>query len=142
LGILLLFGAVISTLGYAVLITRLTAIYNPFTIISWQNGIGALWFLPLFFIFEFPGFNFSVISGDILLNLIYLTLFGSTLAYILFTYSIKKLGISIASLFTNVIPVFTAGFAAIFLKEQLDAIKIIGIIIVLSGLFLAQINRK
>jgi drug/metabolite transporter (DMT)-like permease len=142
LGILLLFGAVLSSLGYMVLITRLTSIYNSLTIISWQNAFGAIWFLPLFFIIEFPDFDYRIIDQKILLNLFCLTLFGSTLAYILFTYSIKKMGITLASMFTNVIPIFTAVFAVIFLNEELEKVKIIGIIIVLSGLFLAQIKRK
>jgi drug/metabolite transporter (DMT)-like permease len=142
IGVLLLFGAVASSLGYAVLITRLTIQYNSFTIISWQNAFGALWFLPLFFIFEFPKINITLINRHIFLNLIYLSFFGSTLAYILFTYSIKKLGITRASLFTNTIPVFTAIFSYFFLKEILEPIKITGIVIVLSGLFLAQIKKN
>jgi drug/metabolite transporter (DMT)-like permease len=141
LGILLLFGAVASSLGYVVLIVKLTTRYNSFTIIGWQNMFGALFFIPLFFIFEFPTIQLQAINIRIILNLIYLSVFGSTIAYILFTYSIKKIGITRSSLFTNIIPVFTGIFSYWFLDEHLDIWRVLGIVIVLTGLFLSQIKR-
>ena len=142
IGILLLFGAVLSTLGYAVIIVRLTKKYNSFTIISWQNLFGWILFLPLFFIFDFKHFQSANFTATIIVNLLYLALLGSTVAYIFFTYSIKNLGITKASLFANLIPIFTAIFAYYMLNEHLTYFKVFGIFIVVAGLLLSQRTRK
>lgn len=142
LGILLLCGAVFAALGYAVIIVKLTNKYNPFTIISWQNLLGALFFLPVFFIFDYKHFSQASFTPTIIKNLIYLSLFGSSLAYLFFTYAIKYLGVVKASMFTNVIPIFTAISAFYILHDAIDWVKWLGIFIVLCGLYLSQINRK
>jgi len=142
LGIFLLFMAVCSALVYSVIIVKLSHKYNSFTIISWQNLMGAIFFLPLFFIFEYHQVVHLHILPKIWLNLIYLAVFGSSVAYVFFTYSIKNLGVTRASMFTNVIPVFTAIFSFFVLGETLEGLKIIGIMVVLLGLFMAQFPKK
>jgi drug/metabolite transporter (DMT)-like permease len=141
LGVSLLFGAVASALAYSLVIVKLTNKYSSFTIISWQNSIGTLLFLPLFFIYEYENFTNTNFSPVVVFNLLYLAVFGSSVAYVLFTYSIKQLGIARASMFTNVIPVFTAMFAYIFLNESLSVVKWSGIVLVLMGLIFSQYNK-
>jgi drug/metabolite transporter (DMT)-like permease len=142
LGILILCGAVLAALAYSAIIVRLTCKYNSFTIISWQNLLGFIYFAPLFFIFDFEHFTEVQFTAPILLNLIYLSLFGSSLAYVLFTYAIKNIGISKASLFTNTIPIFTAFFAYLQFGETLSGFKMIGIGVVLTGLYMGQYKAK
>src|ERR1039457_5831951 len=55
-GIYFLGGAVLSALFYSVLLKKLTYRYTPLTIISLQNLIGVIFFLPLFLIFNVRGF--------------------------------------------------------------------------------------
>ena len=45
-------------------------------------------------------------------------------------------------MFTNIIPVFTAIFAFFVLDESLIVRKIIGIAVVVTGLFLSQIKNN
>ncbi|MCK9208093.1 MAG: DMT family transporter [Salinivirgaceae bacterium] len=137
-GILLLVGAVGAALGYSVIIVKLANKYSSFTIISWQNLFGACCFLPLFFIFDWNHVSIQDIDRRILLNLIYLAFFGSSLAYVFFTYAIKNIGITKASLFTNTIPVFTAAFAFFIFGETISVFKIVGIGVLLVGLFIGQ----
>lgn len=138
IGIILLIGSVVASLGYSVVIVKLTNSYSSVNIIGWQNTIGAFLFLPLFIIFDLPGFSLSQINLITALNLFYLSLFGSSLAYVCFTYSIKQIGVTRASLFTNTIPIFTAIFAYIRLGETLDIAQVFGIVLTLTGLFLGQ----
>lgn len=141
-GIFLLCGAVFAALGYAVIIVKLTNKYNPFTIISWQNLLGALFFFPIFLIFDRKYFVQANFTPSLIKNLIYLSLFGSSLAYLFFTYAIKYLGVIKASMFTNIIPIFTAILAFYVLHDTIDLVKWLGIFIVLCGLYLSQINKK
>ncbi len=141
-GILLLLMAVFSTLGYSVLVNKLAHKYNAYTIVSYQSLFGLLAFIPLFFTFEFhktweTGFIWEAISP-----IIYLAVFGSSVAFILFTYSIKILGITRSGIFTNIIPVFTAFFSFAFYGERLLGINYLGIIIVVLGLYIAQLKFK
>ena len=142
LGVLILAGAVLAALGYSVIIVKLAGKYSSFTIISWQNLFGLVYFLPFFLIIDWPAFSFASIDKRILLNLVYLAFFGSSLAYVFFTYSIRNLGITTASLFTNTIPVFTSLFAYFLLGEVLPLFNRLGIAVLLIGLFMGQIKRK
>ena len=70
--------------------------------------------------------------------IIKLAVFGSTLAFILFTQVIRNVGLSVANLYANFIPVFTTIVAYFVLDEAITIRKVIGIVIVISGLLLSQ----
>ncbi len=139
-GILLMLLAVFSAAGYTLMVKKLTEKYNAFSITAYQNIIGSLWFLPLFLIFESRDFLPSRHSVEALVNLGYLAVFGSSLAFILFNYAVKVLGATKTEIFANIIPVLTAVFAYFMLGEDLGFQKLFGIAVVLSGLFLAQLR--
>ena len=141
-GVLLMLLAVIAALGYSLTLRTLTSKYNVFTIITYQNTLGALYFLPLFLIFEFDHFMSVGVNLKLMIPIIELAVFGSTIAFLLFTYSVKHLGVTSANAFTNAIPVLTAVFAYFLRDEILTPIKMVGIAVVVSGLFLSQVPRE
>jgi drug/metabolite transporter (DMT)-like permease len=63
-------------------------------------------------------------------------------AFILFAYSVSRMGITKANVFSNCIPVFTAIFSFMLIGEKLTIQNVIGMVIVLGGLFMSQINHK
>ena len=65
----------------------------------------------------------------------------STVSFIFIVYFIKKMGLINANIFANIIPVFTAIIAYFVLKESFDLKKIIGIVVVICGLFISQIPQ-
>ncbi|RUT79353.1 DMT family transporter [Ancylomarina longa] len=138
LGVALMFLAVGSAIAYSIVLKNLAAKYNPITLISYQNLIGIVLFLPLFFIFEFQDFIHAKPTIDVLISLFELAIFASSLAFIFFTYGLNHIGITKTNTFINAIPVFTAIFAFFVLDEILNFQKITGIAIVISGLFLSQ----
>jgi len=141
-GILFLLLAVVAAVAYSVYLLKLTSRYNTLTIITYQNTIGIFYFLPFFLIFEYNHFKEVPITMELAIPLLELAIFASSFAFILFTYGIRKLGISKANTFSNLIPVFTAVFAFFRLGEDLNLQKIIGVFIVMGGLYLSQFNRK
>jgi drug/metabolite transporter (DMT)-like permease len=52
------------------------------------------------------------------------------------------MGISKANVFSNCIPVFTALFSFLLMGEKLSIQNIIGMVIVIAGLFLSQFDRR
>lgn len=141
-GILLMLVAVLSAVGYTLMVKKLTERYNAYTITTYQNIFGTIFFLPLFLIFEYREFLFSAHSFKAIINLGYLAVFGSSLAFILFNYGVKVLGATRTEIFANIIPILTAIFAFFMLGEDLGFQKLLGIAVVLSGLFIAQIKSR
>ena len=142
LGVALLFFAVVAAIGYSVLLKKLSERYSALAIITYQNMLGVLYFLPIFLVFDLDHFlqvqpDFTLVS-----SLIQLSVFASSLAYIFYTIVVRNIGISKTNVFTNTIPVFTAIFSYIFIAEMMGINKIAGIIIVISGVFLTQLGNK
>lgn len=140
-GIMLLFFAVLSSLGYSVIIKNLSLKYSALTIIAHQNAIGALYFLPLFFFFDFNHFAHVVPTFSQVSALFQLAIFASSGAYFFYIISIREIGVVRANIFTNTIPIFTAIFSYFILAERFSFNKIIGMLIVISGVVISQIKR-
>lgn len=141
-GLLFLALAVVSAIAYSVMVVKLGGKYNVYSLITYQNTIGILMFLPLFFVLDWQSFVESEINMRVAGSLAALSIFASTLAFMLFTYGIQKIGITKANSFANIIPVFTAFFAWLIIDELLTFLNIIGIVIVVAGLFISQIKFK
>lgn len=142
LGVGLEFMAVFSAIAYAIILKSLASRYNTLTIIAYQNIIGIVLFLPLWLIFDFNTFINTPYHPQAFRAIILLAVFSSTLAFVFFTQSIREIGVTRSNTFINLIPVFVAIFSFFILKEQLGMQKVVGIIIVVTGLFMSQIRRK
>jgi drug/metabolite transporter (DMT)-like permease len=139
-GILLMMLAVCGAIGYSVCVKKLSERYNFFTIVAWQNFIGAIYFIPFFLLFN-PGmekmFTYPI---ETYIPVFKMAIFASTLAFLFFTMGIGKIGITRANIFVNIIPVFVAILSFLLLGERFTWIKIIGIGIVITGLLLSQLG--
>ncbi|MBS3806559.1 MAG: DMT family transporter [Bacteroidales bacterium] len=141
LGVLLLFLAVAAGIGYSIVVKKLSGKYNAVSIVTYHNIIGIFFYLPLFLIFDWKHFISVGFQPQAVLPLLELAIFGSSLAFIFFTFSINKIGVTKSNAFTNAIPVLTAIFAFFLLGETLTVIKMGGIALVIAGLFMSQIKR-
>jgi drug/metabolite transporter (DMT)-like permease len=140
-GAVLVFGAVIAALGYAVFVKYIMHRYNATTLVFYQNFIGLLYFIPCFFILDWPyieniNLTFSAISA-----LIQLAVLASLVAFIFYSNAVKVLGVTKAGVFCYIIPVLTALFAFFMVDERLTVIQWIGMSIVVSGLFISQLIK-
>jgi drug/metabolite transporter (DMT)-like permease len=142
LGIALEFLAVVSAIFYTVVLKKLAVKYHPSAIITWQNIFGIIYFLPLWFIFEFNDFNTIPFNFTAFAGILKLSIFASCIAFIFYANSVKRLGINNVNIFINIIPVFTAIFAWYILDDPLTMRKFIGIIVVIFGLLIAQVKLK
>lgn len=142
LGILLLLFAVATAVTYSIFLKKLTTKYTAITIISVQNLFSAIYFLPLFVFFELRSFVSVQIDFTLISSLLALAVFCSTVAYIFFTMATHELGVNKTNVFSNLIPVFTAVFSYIILGELFTGQKLIGMAIVVLGLYLSQIKKS
>ena len=142
LGILFLLFAVASAIGFSIYLKKLSKRYSPFFIIATQNLIGVVYFLPFFIFFGFNEFLEIKPNFELLGSLFALAVFCSSLAFVAYTVATREIGVSKTNVFANLIPVFTGIFSYFIISEQLDSQKILGIVIVVSGLFFSQIKIK
>ncbi|MDR3046808.1 MAG: DMT family transporter [Bacteroidales bacterium] len=140
-GMLLAFLAVIAAVAYGFFIRKLSCEYNPVVLTAYQNIVALALFLPLFLILDIKnGFPDPIIllTSVNITNIMILSIFCSSIAFIFFIYGIQHLGLGKAVIFSNLIPVFTVIISIIFLKEQFTLAKCIGLFTVVIGVFLVQ----
>lgn len=141
LGLFLLFFAVGSALINIIFLKRLAVKYSSFTIIAVQNVLGALFFLPVFLVTGFTDLITIRPTWELAGALLALSVFGSTLAFLFYTSSVRAIGIARTAIFTNLIPVVTAISSYLILREVIDMSKIIGMLVVIAGLLMTQISN-
>lgn len=138
LGNFLEFLAMACAAGYTIVAKHLTYKFSAIFLTAAHAFIGTIFFLPLAFyeltttpfVFKLEGFLWTAYLGVIV------TLGG----YGLYNYSLTKINASKASIFMNLIPVFTLVLAYFILNERLSYIEITASIVVLFGVFISQIK--
>lgn len=142
LGVSLVFVAVFSAIAYTLIIRYISNDYSALSIITYQNILGIPMFLPFFMIFDLPTFYISNIPSTTWIVLILLGIFPSSFSYMFYTYAVKTLGVSKTSVFTNLIPIITAIASYILFKETFTILKLMGVCIVIIGLYISQNSPK
>jgi drug/metabolite transporter (DMT)-like permease len=142
IGAILVFGAVLTALGYAVFVKYLIHRYNATTLVFYQNFIGLIYFIPCFFAVDFSHLHEMQFTFDAVSSLIQLSVFASVIAFIFYSRSVKVLGVTKAGVFCYMIPVLTALFAFFMVGELLTIVQWIGMAIVILGLFVSQMVFK
>lgn len=149
-GILLAFLTVSMSVGYSIVLRRIPEQYSPLTIVFYVQTISLvlfyiLWGGDLFLNSSSLNSPLSSFNSQLLLpilSVLYLAIFASVAAFILFCYTVRQIGVTRANLFNNIRPVFTALLMLLIFNEQLPVWKWIGIIIIIIGLFISQKQRK
>lgn len=142
LGVLLLLLGVFSSVSFSVLIKKLTNDYSNTVIILYTSIVGLILLFISFMIFEFKDFVNVEHTFDSTMAVVYMGAISSFLGYIYYAKSIKILGVGNAMMFFNLVPVFAALGAFVLLGEDIPNRKLIGMFIVIVGLYLTMIKVK
>lgn len=141
LGITLLFLAVLSAILYVTTLRKISTHYFTINVVFYQSAIGLLFFIPTFLITDLRTIRYIHVSFEAWSALLMLAVFASVLAFVLFAGVVRQIGVARTNVFINLIPVFTALFAWIFMGEKVSAIRWLGIFIVVIGLFISQLSN-
>lgn len=103
--------------------------------------LGTFFLIPMVIVEQFyaPPIEWSWSLAGIF---IYLGLGASVIAFLSWNYAIARLGAGKASLFGNLIPVFSALEAMLILDEQLSLFQAIGGLVVICGLIIANVSLR
>ena len=141
LGVGLLFLAVFSAICYTTTLRKISTEYSTFNVIFYQSFFGLLYFIPTFLTLDFKHISMIKVSTEGITALFMLSVFASVIAFVLFAWAVRKMGVAKTNAFVNLIPVFTALFAWFIIGERITLLQWIGIAIVVSGLFVSQLNK-
>ncbi|MBR1516941.1 MAG: DMT family transporter [Bacteroidales bacterium] len=142
-GILILLGAVLASTAYMLILVKIADNYKPVTITTYQNLFGLVYFIPCTLLTDSTAIsNLPLYSTKTWMLILVLGLLCSMLAYTAYNYGFKQIGASQAAAFMNISPVFTLAAALIIGQEQFAWMKIVGMAIVIVGLFVAQMDHS
>ena len=138
-GDLYLFIAMILWALYSVLLRKLPKGIDNFSFFSITVVIGTVVLSPLALV-NFADGGFPEIGKNTWAFIFYLAIFPSILAGLFWNYGVKKLGAATCGLFVHLVPIFGFALSSIFLGEKLMHHHIIGLVLVLIGVFVSLPN--
>jgi drug/metabolite transporter (DMT)-like permease len=146
-GVLLALLTVSMSVSYSVILRRIPPRYSPLSIVFYVQSISLVLF---YIVWGVTGEASTLLAmgdgllamGDGLLATGYLAVFASVAAFILFCFTVRKIGVTRANIFNNVRPVFTAILMWIIFGEILPVWKLVGIVVIIIGLFVSEKKDK
>ena len=82
-----------------------------------------------------------VVLLSVVLALVYLSVFGSVIAFSAYYYLIKQMDATIVSLSTLIIPIVALALGRAFLHETVTPMAVAGIATILAGVTIATLPR-
>jgi drug/metabolite transporter (DMT)-like permease len=104
-------------------------------------GFGTLFYVPLTLkdMLAMPSRSVSVNAWA---SLVFSAVFSLVLGYLIWYYSVQRVGNARTAVYNNVTPLFTALFAAFLLGERLRPLQAVGAAIVLTGVWLTRSGHR
>lgn len=137
MGIVMIFIAVLAWAGGSVWIKKRGNDGDPFLNAGLQMFFGGIWLIPGTLMFD----DLASVSWSIeaFYSLVYLVLIGSVVAYACYTYVLRKLPMTIVSLYAYVNPIVAVLLGWIVLDEKLNLQIGIAILVTVTGIYI--VNR-
>jgi drug/metabolite transporter (DMT)-like permease len=136
LGIILTFCANLCWAIGSVYIKKKNQNTNPFLNAGLQMLFGGIFLIPLSLMFD----DYSTIqwSSEIIGTLAYMILIGSVSAYACYSYAIKKLPMTIVSLYAYINPIVAVILGWVVLSEKLNLRIGIAIVLTIVGIYMVN----
>jgi len=148
-GVLLAFLAVSAAVIDSIMMRKVPAYYTSLSFIFYAQLISLLFFIPIWWFKEGPeaisNLQSAISNSEVQVALwcvAYLTVFASVIAFILFCFALRRVGVTQANAFNNIRPAFTALWMLLFFHEMLPWGKWMGMALIIFGLFICQKREK
>lgn len=135
--ILILAGFVFA--GYSFITRKVVKHYSMVTVSFYQTIAGTLAFIPLAFIEQS---RWQMPSTESLWVLLYLGIFCSVAAFMLYNYGLRTLSSSTAVALMNLVPIFGVLFSIVVLHEVLRIFDLLGGTIIIFGVILSVREKR
>jgi drug/metabolite transporter (DMT)-like permease len=137
LGIVLTFLANLAWAFGSFWIKKKNTHTNPFLGAGLQMTFGGLFLVP--FSLAFDDYRQINWSGEVILALAYMSLIGSVAAYACYSYAIKKLPMTIVSLYAYINPLVAVLLGWMVLDEKFNVLIAIAMVVTIGGIYM--VNR-
>jgi len=136
-GIIVTFLANMSWAFGSIWIKKKNSNTNPFMGSGLQMLFGGIFLIPFSLAFD----DYSAIqwSNEMIYALIYMSLVGSVGAYACYSYAIKKLPMTLASLYAYINPLVAVLLGWVVLNEKFNSLISIAMLVTIGGIYL--VNR-
>ncbi|OEC88245.1 MULTISPECIES: DMT family transporter [Methanobacterium] len=121
---------------YTVLGKSINEKYSALTVLNYTFIFGALELVPFYLIS--PGLSPAAFTESTWTAMIFLTIFCSLVAFLLYNYGTEKLPASIAGMFIYVQPLSGVALAALVLGESITVYTILGTFLIIYGIYEAE----
>lgn len=132
-GYLMMFGAVAAWILYMIVTKPLFERYSQMKLLFYQAVIGTVCFIP-FALME--GFDYGLLTPTIMIHISILGIFASVVGFYTYLIALDVLGMSVSSIFLNILPLLTVIFSMFYLKETMTSLQYIGGGLILLSVFL------
>lgn len=137
LGIIMTFIAVIAWASGSIWIKKKNLESDPFVNAGLQMFFGGLWLFPASLAFDdLSNVSWSPEAGY---SMLYLIVFGSLVAYASYSYALRKLPMTIVSLYAYVNPLVAVILGWLVLDEKMNSRIIMAFILTVGGIYI--VNR-
>ncbi len=133
-GDLIMLVAVLLYALYSAFLRRKPPIH-PLSFLIYTFVIGALGLLPLY-LWELNYHPAFTLSFDAVASVLYVATFPSIVAFFCWNRGVELIGANRAGLFVNLVPLFAAMMAIVWLGESFKAFHLIGMLLIFSGIVL------
>ena len=156
-GVLLAVLTVSMSVSYSVVLRKIPSRYSPLSIVFYVQSFALLLFYVVWAGQALWSGGVELCSGGVELcsggvelcssgvewwkscvAVVYLAVLASVAAFVLFCYTVREIGVTRANVFNNVRPVFTAILMWLIFGEVLPVWKLVGIVVIIVGLFVSQ----
>lgn len=139
-GDFLVFLAILSFSSYVVFGKRITRNYDGIVVNTFAYVATAIVLLPVT-LHQAKDFNFSAVPWQAWAGLLYMAIFSSVIAYLIYHYVLTHMSASRISQFSYLQPIMTASLAIMLLGEPVTVALIVSGGLVLAGVWVAERAR-
>ncbi|MCW5911055.1 MAG: EamA family transporter [Cyclobacteriaceae bacterium] len=139
-GIVVTFAANISWAVGSIWVKKKNENTDPFLGAGLQMSFGAIGLVPLTLLFD----SYSKIqwTTEVVYALTYIIVIGSMAAYVCYSYAIKKLPMTVVSLYAYINPIVAVLLGWLLLNEKLNFHIALAILVTIAGIYIVNIGYR
>ena len=121
---------------YSIYGKKIAAKYDPMTVLNYLFILGTIGILPFYLLT--PHQNHASLPLEAIGAIVFLSIFCSIIAYLVYNVALEKMDASRVALFIYVVPLSTIILAWLILGESMTLLSIIGGMAVCAGMYIAE----
>ena len=142
IGIILLFGAVLSSAAYNILSRKISGEFTVFERTYVMTLVGLVFFFGISFTenIDNPAKIFTpFLSAPYTVSILYLGIVSSVIAFMFLNFANTYLPVAKTTVFSNLTTVVSVIAGAVFLNEKISSVSILAVVMIIAGVFGVQV---